>query len=173
MLHELVFSRCHSQFTSYPYTFASYSYSCKILQPYVAATVRTHSDAVLSSTGALLMKTVIESNRQQQMVCFLFGRIRLPDTCESAFTTVVCESWTVGDKSLGIMLEILAANIHGWVLSRTFCLGGEVDPEKKFWAKQLREKLYFIICRGVREHAPPENFENIVFRIGWNRISGH
>ena len=42
--------------------FASYSYSCKILQPCVAAKVRVHSDAVLSSTGALLMKSVIESN---------------------------------------------------------------------------------------------------------------
>ena len=34
------------------YTFTLYSYSCKILQPYVAATIRTHSDAVLPSTGA-------------------------------------------------------------------------------------------------------------------------
>ena len=63
-MHELVFLGCHSQFASYPYTFALYSYSCKILQPYVAATVRTHSDAVLSSTGAPLMKTVIKNNRQ-------------------------------------------------------------------------------------------------------------
>ena len=30
------------KFASYPYTFASYSYSCKILQPYVTATVRMH-----------------------------------------------------------------------------------------------------------------------------------
>ena len=64
MLCELVFLWCHSQFASYPYTFASYSYSCKILQPYVAATVRMHCDVVLSSTGALLVKTVIENNRQ-------------------------------------------------------------------------------------------------------------
>ena len=55
MLHELV---CHSKVASYPYTFASYSYSCKILQPYVAASVRMHSDAVLSSTGTFLIKTV-------------------------------------------------------------------------------------------------------------------
>ena len=34
------------------------------LQPQVAATVRTHSDAVLSSTGALLMKTVIKKLSQ-------------------------------------------------------------------------------------------------------------
>ena len=67
------------------YTFALYSYSCKILQPYVAATIRTHSDAVLPSTGAHLMKTVIKNNRQQQMVHLRFGRIWLPDTCESAF----------------------------------------------------------------------------------------
>ena len=39
MLHELVFFGCHSQFDSYPYTFASYSYGCKILQPYVGVTV--------------------------------------------------------------------------------------------------------------------------------------
>ena len=61
MLHELVFLGFHSQFASYPYTFVSYSYSCKILQPYVAAAVRMHSDA---STGTLLMKTVIKNNRQ-------------------------------------------------------------------------------------------------------------
>ena len=60
MLHELVFLGCHSQFALYPYTFASYSYSCKILQPYVAVTVRMHSNAVLCFTGALLIKTVIK-----------------------------------------------------------------------------------------------------------------
>ena len=58
MLRELIFLGCHSQFASYPYTFTSYSYSCKILQPYVAPTVRMHSDAVVSSAGSLLMKTV-------------------------------------------------------------------------------------------------------------------
>ena len=75
----------HSQFGSYPYTFSSYSYGCKILQPCVSASVRMHSDVVLSSTGALLMTTVLKHNRRQQMVHFCFGRIRLPDTCESAF----------------------------------------------------------------------------------------
>ena len=53
MLHELVFLGCNLQF-------ASYSYSCKILQPYLATTVPMHSSMVLSSTGALLMKTVIK-----------------------------------------------------------------------------------------------------------------
>ena len=38
MLHALVFLGYHSQFASYPYPFPSYSYSCKILQPYVATT---------------------------------------------------------------------------------------------------------------------------------------
>ena len=52
MLHELIFLENHLQFASYPYTFPSYSYSCRILQTYVAATVRTHSDAVFSSIGA-------------------------------------------------------------------------------------------------------------------------
>ena len=37
---------------------------CKILQLYVAATVRMHSDAVLSSTGTPLMKIVTKNNRQ-------------------------------------------------------------------------------------------------------------
>ena len=57
MLHELVFLGCHLQFASCAYTFASYSYSCKILRPYVAAMVRMHSDAVLPSIGALLIKS--------------------------------------------------------------------------------------------------------------------
>ena len=47
MLHEQVFLGCHSQFPSYPYTFASYSHSCNILKLYVVATVRMHSDALL------------------------------------------------------------------------------------------------------------------------------
>ena len=44
MSHELIFLGYHSHF-------ASYSYSYKILQPNVAATVLMHSDAALSSTG--------------------------------------------------------------------------------------------------------------------------
>ena len=59
VLHEPVFLGYHSQFASYPYTFASYSHSCKILQPYVATTVRMHSDAIFSSIGASQMKTFI------------------------------------------------------------------------------------------------------------------
>ena len=48
MLDELVgvFLGYHLQFASYPYTFTSYSHSCKILQPYVAATVQMHSGAI-------------------------------------------------------------------------------------------------------------------------------
>ena len=62
MLHELVFFGCHSHFASYRYTFAPYLYSYKILQPYVTATVRMHSDGVSSSTGAPLMKTITKYN---------------------------------------------------------------------------------------------------------------
>ena len=51
MLHELVFSLVSFANALYPYTFASYSYGRKTLQPYVAA-VGIRSDAVLSSTGA-------------------------------------------------------------------------------------------------------------------------
>ena len=57
----------------------------KYYNPYFAAMVRMHSDAVLSSTGAFLMKI---------MVHFRFGWIRLPDTCESALT---CYSWLSKD----------------------------------------------------------------------------
>ena len=71
MLHELVFFGCHSQFASYRYTFAPYRYtfapylySYKILQPYVTATVRMHSDGVSSSTGPPLMKTITKNNSQ-------------------------------------------------------------------------------------------------------------
>ena len=57
-LHELKFLGYQSHFASCPYSFALYSYICKILQSYVVSTVRMHSDAVLCSTGAPLMKTV-------------------------------------------------------------------------------------------------------------------
>ena len=53
MLHQLVFLGYHSHF-------ASYWYSRKLLRPYVAASVWIHSDKVLSSTGAPLMKTIIK-----------------------------------------------------------------------------------------------------------------
>ena len=91
MLHELVFLGCHSHFASYPQSFASYSYSCKIPQPYVAATVRMRSDAVLFSTGAPLMKTVTKNNCQQLMVVLhkpLSLQIRSPATCKSALKPV-------------------------------------------------------------------------------------
>ena len=60
MLRELVFLGCNSHFASYLYSLVSYSYSRKILQPYFVAKVRMHSGAVLSSTCARLMKTVIK-----------------------------------------------------------------------------------------------------------------
>ena len=71
MLHELVFLGFHSQLVSYPYMFVSYSYSWKILQSYVAATIRMHSDAVLSSTDALLKATfhLTISMRGQRATC--------------------------------------------------------------------------------------------------------
>ena len=47
-----------------------------------------HSDVVLSSTGAFLMKTVIKNNRQLQMVHFHFGWIWLLDACESALLLI-------------------------------------------------------------------------------------
>ena len=61
MLHELVFLWCHSQFASYPYTLASYLHNCKILQPYVVATVLLHSDAIFFSIGASRIKTFIKN----------------------------------------------------------------------------------------------------------------
>ena len=72
------------------------SYSCKILQPYVAATVRTHSDAVLSSTSAPLMKTVIKIIVSNKWSTSLRPDL-VPDTCESAFrdSIVMCICNTV------------------------------------------------------------------------------
>ena len=75
MLHELVLLGCHSQFASYPYTFASYSHSCKILQPYVASTVRMHSDATFFSIGASLMKTFIKNQ------CLLTNSVFFINNC--------------------------------------------------------------------------------------------
>ena len=54
MLYELVFLGCHSQF-------ASYSYSWEILEPYVAATVQMHSDAIVFCIGVSQMKTFIKN----------------------------------------------------------------------------------------------------------------
>ena len=51
------------------------------------------------------------------------------------------------------------------VLSRSFCLGGKSILEKIFEPRG-GAKNFFRPSRGVRGHALPENFENIVFRIG-------
>ena len=88
MLNELVSLGCHSQFASHPYTFASYSYGCKILQPHVAATARMHPDAMFFSIGASQMKTFIKIIARQQIVV-LYKQLSVwthrTDTCESAF----------------------------------------------------------------------------------------
>ena len=91
MLHKLMFLGCHLEFASYPYTFASYSHSCKILQPYVVATVRVHSDAIFSSIGASLMKTFIKNQCSATNSGYLETTVSSDapdDTCESAFTTL-------------------------------------------------------------------------------------
>ena len=52
------------------------------------------------------------------------------------------------------------------VLCWTFVLGGggrEVHPKKSFYAAR---KIFLRPSKGVWEHAPPEKFEKIVFRIG-------
>ena len=36
---------------------------------------------------ALIIETIMKNDCQQQIVHFLFGRIRWPDTCESALTS--------------------------------------------------------------------------------------
>ena len=63
LLHELVFFGCHSQFASYKHSIASYSHSCKILQPHVAAMILMHSNEVFAFIGASRMK-----NNQQIVV---------------------------------------------------------------------------------------------------------
>ena len=112
MLHELVFLGCHSQIASYPpYTFASYSYGCKILQPYVAATMRMRSDAVLSSTGALLMKTLIKiiaNNKWSTFASAGFGgriHVNQPLFCMTVFN----RRGPVEDNTASEHIRIVAA----------------------------------------------------------------
>ena len=91
MLHEM-FSGCYSQMASYPYTFTSYSHSCKILQPSLAAMVRMYSDAILFSIGASRMKTFIKNQRSSTNSGSLqttVGSDAPDDACESASLTVL------------------------------------------------------------------------------------
>ena len=44
--------------------------------------------------------------------------------------------------------------------------GGEKLILKKVLEPRGGEKTFFRPSRGIRGHAPQENFENIVFRIG-------
>ena len=86
MLHELVFLGCHLQFATYPY-------SCKILQPYVVATVRIHSDAIFSSISASQMKTFIKNQCSSTNSVFykqLSVRTHQTDTCETALAGLRC-----------------------------------------------------------------------------------
>ena len=50
----------HGVLASYPYSY-KLNFDNHMLQPYVAATVRMHSDAVFSSIGASPMKTLIKN----------------------------------------------------------------------------------------------------------------
>ena len=50
-------------------------------------------------------------------------------------------------------------------LSRIFWFGGK-SILKKIFEPCGGEKKIFTPSRRVRGHAPPENFENIMFRIG-------
>ena len=40
-----------------------------------------------ASLGSLMIETIMKNDCQKQIVHFLFGRIRWPDTCESALTS--------------------------------------------------------------------------------------
>ena len=51
------------------------------------------------------------------------------------------------------------------VLSRTFVWEGGADPEKNFLSHAAAIKNFLGLLGGPG-HAPPENFENIVFGIG-------
>ena len=55
----------------------TYSYSCKILQPYVAATVRIHSDAIFSSIGAYQIRTFIKILILVKKYCFFINNFLL------------------------------------------------------------------------------------------------
>ena len=50
-------------------------------------------------------------------------------------------------------------------LSRIFCLRGK-SILKNIFEPRGGEKKIFRPSRGIRGHVPPENFENIVFKIG-------
>ena len=52
------------------------------------------------------------------------------------------------------------------VLSRIPCLGGKPILKKIFEPRGSDKKNFLSLLGGGPEHAPPENFENIVFRIG-------
>ena len=90
ILYGLVFLEYHLQFFLHPCSFASYFYSCKILQPYDA--VRMHSDTVQC---ILLYQCFSNENShknitapQQIVVLYLLlpHRIRQLNTCELALT---------------------------------------------------------------------------------------
>ena len=64
----------------YQYSFASYSYGCKILQPYVAVTVWMHSDPVFPSIDASGMKTSIKNQYSSTNSGFFINNCRLGRT---------------------------------------------------------------------------------------------
>ena len=122
MLHELVFLGCHSQFASYPYTFASHSHICNILQQYVVVTVRMHSDAIFSSIGASRMKTFIKNQYiGVSFVCSHFIK-SAPDSTNSGSTIPDKDNFDVSvshrpqtssssEPSLALGLQISLASV--------------------------------------------------------------
>ena len=67
-------------------------------------------------------------------------------------------------KVIGALVRDFIVMSSSRVLSRIFCLGGE-SILKKFLSHASASKI-FLGLLGVLGHAPLENFENIVFRIG-------
>ena len=80
MLHELVFLGCHSQFASYPYTFASYSHVIKFYN----FMLRISTDKF--QCNIFLYRCFSNATRQQVVVLYkqLSVRPHQTDTCESA-----------------------------------------------------------------------------------------
>ena len=114
--------------SSHTYSFASYSHSCKILQPCVVATVRMHSNAIFSSISVSRMKTFIKNQyRKVSFVCSHFikdapdstdWRSRIPD--KDNFDVSVSfrpQTSSSSEPLLTLSLEISLASVGSKSLS--------------------------------------------------------
>ena len=78
--------------------------------------------------------------------------------CSDETNIIALEGFKHYLHCFGVLVSVFLTSSR--VLSRVFCFLGGFEP------RGSEKRTFWGLCRGVQGHAPSENYENIVFRIG-------